>query len=143
MKQENDYVYDYDDIFEMVEDYEPGLTEDEKIEKLIRVYRPFLDMTDMDICHSLKGKWYFFRYSERTGNYEVFTQFETAAELIEIVVGELSMDAMFLVEEDFDIKPYLHCDLVNFMNQPIKYEDAVKELYKHLQSLFELSSKTY
>ena len=35
MKQENDYVYDYDDIYEMVEDYEPGLTEDEKIEKLI------------------------------------------------------------------------------------------------------------
>ena len=122
-------------------DFEAGLTEDQKIEKLIKTYQPYLSMTDMDICHSLKGKWYFFRYSEKHDSYEMFTQFETANELIEIVIGELCMDATFLVEKDYDMKPHLHCDLADFMNQSLKYEDCVIEFKKHLQMLFELSSK--
>ena len=129
--------------FEKENEFESGMTEDEKIEKLIETYRPYLAMTDMDICHSLKGKWYFFRYSEKNGSYEIFTQFETATELIEIVIGELCMDATFLVEEEFDMKPYLHCDLTDFMNQPIDYHECVMEFRNHLQMLFELSSKTY
>ena len=124
-------------------DFKPGLTEDQKIERLIETYRPYLSMTDMDICHSLKGKWYFFRYSEKHNTYEMYTQFETANELIEIVIGELCMDATFLIEEDYNIKPHLHCDLADFMNQPLDYEDCVIEFKKHLQMLFELSSKTY
>ena len=90
-----------------------------------------------------KGKWYFFRYSEKNDCYEMFTQFETATELIEIVIGELCMDATFLVEEEFDMKPHLHCDLVDFMNQPVDYHDCVMELKNHIATLFELSSKTY
>ena len=129
--------------FEGEDEFEPGLTEDEKIEKLIKKYQPFLSMTDMDICHSLKGKWYFFRYSEKNDCYEMFTQFETATELIEIVIGELCMDATFLVEEEFDMKAHLHCDLVDFMNQPVDYYDCVMELKNHIATLFELSSKTY
>lgn len=129
--------------FEGKDEFEPGTTEDEKIEKLIKTYQPYLAMTDMDICHSLKGKWYFFRYSEKHDSYEMFTQFETASELIEIVIGELCMDATFLVEEEYDMKPHLHCDLADFMNQPIDYRETVMEFRNHLKMLFELSSKTY
>ena len=129
--------------FEEVDEFEPGLTEDEKIEKLIKKYQPYLSMTDMDICHSLKGKWYFFRYSQKHNSYEMFTEFETASELIEIVIGELCMDAAFLVEEEFDMEPHLHCDLADFMNQPIDYRETVMEFRNHLKMLFELSSKTY
>lgn len=123
--------------------FEPGLTEDEKIQKLIEQYQPYLSKTDMDICHSIKGKWYFFRYSQKHDCYEVFTEFETAKELIEIVIGELCMDATFLVEEEYDLKPHLHCDLVDFMNQPVDYSECIMELKKYMETLCELSSKTY
>lgn len=129
--------------FEDEDEFEPGLTEDQKIEKLIKKYQPYLTMTDMDICHSLKGKWYFFRYSEKHDSYEIFTQFETATELIEIVIGELCMDATFLVEESYNMKPHIHPDLVDFMNQPVSYQETVMELKKYIKTLAELSSKTY
>lgn len=129
--------------FENENDFEPGLTEDQKIEKLIKKYQPYLAMTDMDVCRSIKGKWYFFRYSEKYKTYEMFTQFETATELIEIVVGELCMDATFLVEEEYNLKPHLHPDLVDFMNQPLDYKDCVMKFKEYIQSLCTISSKTY
>ena len=128
---------------EFKDEFASEMTEDEKIEKLISTYQPYRAMTDMDICHSLKGKWYFFRYSQKHNSYEMFTEFETASELIEIVIGELCMDAAFLVEEEFDMEPHLHCDLADFMNQPIDYRETVMEFRNHLKMLFELSSKTY
>ncbi len=130
--------YEFDD-----EDLDGDMTETQKIEKLLEKYGPYFRLNDMDVCRSLKGKWYFFRYDEKYDNYEIFTRFETASELIQLVIGELAMDATFLVENDYDMTHIVHEELGDFIHAPLDYERCIKELQKKLNVLFELSTHTY
>ena len=60
------------------------MKESTKIKKIIKEYKNLFDITDMDICQSIKGRWYFFRWNQKFKYYDCYTEFETAEELIKL-----------------------------------------------------------
>ncbi len=87
------------------------MTENEKIEKLLKEYEGVIKSTDMDVCKSLKGRWYFLRYSEEYGYYECFRQFSTAEELIHMMHSELMVAMNDTLEYESDLPVYEEPDL--------------------------------
>ncbi len=118
------------------------MLEAEKIEEMIEQYKELFQATDMDICRSLKGKWYFFRFSKKCKSYDCYTEFETAEELLKLIIGELAMDITHLLNKDVHFPARLHCDLTDFMEQKINYDDEIHSLAKFIDVLTKYSAET-
>lgn len=118
------------------------MREVEEIERMIDEYKELFAATDMDICRSLKGKYYFFRFSKRCKTYDCYTEFETAEELLKIIIGELAMDISYLLEKDIHFPARLHYDLTDFMEQKINYDDEIHSLAKFIDVLTKYSAET-
>lgn len=114
----------------------------EEIEQMIEQYKGLFAATDMDICRSLKGKYYFFRFSKKYKSYDCYTEFETAEELLKIIIGELAMDISYLLEKDLNLPARLHYDLTDFMEQTIRYDDEIHSLAKFIDVLTKYSAET-
>lgn len=65
------------------------MNEETKIQSVIEEYQDYLNKTNSDVCHSIKGVWFFFRYDSKNNIYECFYQFFTADELERIIIGEI------------------------------------------------------
>ena len=113
------------------------MNKDKAIKKLVTKYKTILENTDMDICESMKGKWYFVRYDEEYNIYERFLEFETAEELIEILTGELAIDMLLTIEEDPNYLEYSRPDLAEEMDFEYDYSIEIKALSDKLDKVIQ------
>lgn len=106
----------------------------EKIEKIITDYRKLFDATDMDVARSIKGEWYFSRFNEEYGYYDCFVRFKTARELVEIILGELSLDLLLAIEsEPSEIPPFENfADHVEMQECYRPYVERLIKLFTHV-----------
>lgn len=103
--------------------------ETQKIEKIITEYKKLFDATDMDVARSMKGEWYFARYNKEYDYYDCFVHFQTAKELVEIILGELALDLLLTIESEPNEIPPFH----NFADQvemQTSYRPFVERLIK-------------
>ena len=74
------------------------MTENEKIELVIEEYKEYLNNSNSDICHSIKGVWFIYLYDDVHDIYECFYEFHTADELRKIIVGEIIDNVNIAIE---------------------------------------------
>ncbi|MBQ2901004.1 MAG: hypothetical protein IJE49_04095 [Agathobacter sp.] len=109
------------------------MTEKQKIKKILKEFRAIFRVTDMDVAESLKGEWFFSRYNKENHYYDVFTRFETAEELAEILLGELASD----IYTTIDCAPEEAPSFYNFAN-----DVEMKACYQpHIERLLEYLGK--
>lgn len=116
------------------------MTEDEKIELVIKEYRGYLDNSNYDICHSIKGVWFFYLYDNVHNIYECFYKFITADELTQIITGEIINNVNMAVEctaEEIVSANSKKCSSVNVDVTPDKYDlqDVVKEFMINIKAI--------
>lgn len=87
------------------------MSENKKIETLIKEYKGVLKSTDMDICKSVKGRWYFFRYNEEYEYYDCFREFTSAEELMHLIHTELNLEMHDTLEMETALPEYEHPDI--------------------------------
>lgn len=104
------------------------MTEKEKIEIIIKEYKSFFEATDMDVCQSIKGKWYFSKKDSKDNFYECFREFKTAEELIEMILGELALDMACAIEKEVDTADYDHDNLADLLDMRFDYKKVIEEL---------------
>lgn len=108
------------------------MTETEKIKCLIEKYKTLFETTDMDICQSMKGYWYFSRYNKEYNYYDCFTRFETAKELAEIMLGELGIDMFIAIDEEPEAVQYPYGNVAEDVQLEIDYKDNIEKLMDYL-----------
>lgn len=119
------------------------MSEREKIEKLIEEYADLFKKTNMDICRSLKGKYFFFRFNKKYNNFECYSEFETAEELLKIIVGELAIDINYLLEKNLKLPKRLHYDLADYIEQPVEYDNNIEKLAQYIDVFAKYSPESY
>lgn len=113
----------------------------EKIRKILKEYKPLLKRTNMDVCESVKGRWYFMQYDEEFEEYESIREFETAEELIDIFTRELALCMNLEIGNEPELPEYEHQNIADaFSEEELDYEEAVIELKQSLQTIL-LSDK--
>jgi len=69
------------------------MSEEQKIKKLVEEHRAFLEKNGIGVMQPLLGgKWYCYQYSAKYKQYEFFTEFKTAEELMDIILMELTFE---------------------------------------------------
>lgn len=68
------------------------MSEYEKIQEVIKKHEEYFKNGKADVAVSSKGKYFFYEYEERYGNFETFIEFQTAEELEKIILTILSDD---------------------------------------------------
>lgn len=68
------------------------MDEKDKILRVMKKYGGYFGMEHRDVAFSTKGEFFFYSYSEKYKNYEVFIRFNTAEELEKIIIGEIAED---------------------------------------------------
>lgn len=107
------------------------MSEYEKIKKLITEHKALFDVTDMDVAESIKGQWFFSRYNKEMDYYEALVRFETAEELAEIMVGELSTDIFVSIDSAPEDPPERR-NLANDLDMESTYLPHVERLIEYL-----------
>ena len=113
------------------------MSEEKKIKLLIEKFKGILENTDMDICESVKGRWYFLRYDKEYKIYDKFLEFETAEELIEIIIGELSLDMTLTIEDEADFPEYSYEDLAEIVEFEYDYKESIAILSAKLDKIIQ------
>jgi len=81
-----------------------NVSEEQKIKRLVEEHRIFLEKKGIGVMQPLLGdKWYCYQYSAKYRQYEFFTEFKTAEELIDIILMELTFELE--LKEDKTIHP--------------------------------------
>ena len=116
------------------------MTEDEKIESVIKEYRSYLDNSNYDICHSIKGVWFFYLYDDVHNIYESFYKFITADELTHIITGEIINNVNMAVEctaEEIISANSKKCRSVNIDVIPNKYDlhDVIQDFMINIKAI--------
>lgn len=70
------------------------------IEEFVKKYEEFFLKNDMDVSHSLKGKWYFSMYNNEFDYYDCFIEFETLEQLVDIIIGEITFHLNCAIERN-------------------------------------------
>jgi len=111
-----------------------NMTEAEKIKSIITKHKAIFDGTDMDICQSIKGRWYFSRYNKEYNYYDCFREFDTADELVKIVLGELAFDMYYVINknEEFQLPEYAYENISDILDTEIDYTKAITDLWEML-----------
>lgn len=107
------------------------------IRELIKKYKSVLKNTDMDICESVKGRWYFMRYDKEYDVYDKFLEFDTAEELIKILTGELAVDMTLAIGEEPEFPEYSHSDLADDLDFEFDYRKAIAALSVKLDKIIQ------
>ena len=107
------------------------------IKELIKKYKVILKNSDMDICESVKGRWYFMRYDKEYDVYDKFLEFETAEELIEILTGELAVDMTLTIGNEPEIPEYSQSDLADELDFGYDYRKAIEALSEKLDKILQ------
>lgn len=119
-----------------------GLTEDEKIRKVIEKYEGFFQSTISDVAQTKKGVWIFFEYDAEHGYYNSFFQFHTAVELEKIIAGVLAEEMNILIETT--VEEILYGLEESDINETAKvcYDASIPELLKNMEVLNRELSKS-
>lgn len=112
------------------------MSEDEKIKELIKKYKGYFENSNADVCHTYKGKWFFFRFELKYKNFECFIQFDTAEQLKNIVLGEIVNDINLLIEVAADtIAHEYDYEDINDVASSCDYKGNVNKLSYNLEVL--------
>ena len=112
------------------------MTNSEKIRELIRVYKNVWKSTNMDICESLKGHWYFIQYDEEYEECECIREFKTAEELIQMFVYEMAQYMNYTIGNEPELPTYKHKNIADaFCDDEINIADAILELNQSLNAI--------
>ena len=104
------------------------------IEAFIEKYKDFFMATNMDICHSIKGKWYIYAYIQEYKYYDFFVEFETLEELIDILIREQTYFMSCALEKEVDA-PLFGDKISDILTQYDKKETPFEELQYNLKTI--------
>lgn len=107
------------------------MQEKKKIEKLLKEHKALFKITDMDVAQSLKGQWFFSRYNKEYDYYDCLVRFETAKELAEIILGELSIDIFSSIDCEPEEQPTLR-DFADDLEMKASYQPHIERLIEYL-----------
>lgn len=109
------------------------MSEEEKIEEVIKEYKAYFDYSDADVGCTRKGVWLFYRYDVEHDGFISFNRFSTAEELRGIIVTELLDDVNCAIEataESLGSKDYM--EEINNMLDSYDFEGKAIELLYNL-----------
>jgi len=104
------------------------MTEREKIENIIKEYQSLFMATDMDVCHSIKDVWYFTRYNKQYNYYDCLVRFETAEELVQIILGELALDMNCTIGNNPEAPRYSNGNFADDVQTKVNYQEYIERL---------------
>lgn len=115
------------------------MNEDEKIQSVIEQYKAYIDTSGSDICHSIKGVWFYYTYDSKNSIYKSFYQFSTSEELEKIIIGEIIDTINIAIECTAEEIVYVNNKkvAVDVDIIPTKYDfsDRLKELYTNINAV--------
>ena len=115
------------------------MNKDKKIQSVIEQYKTYIDTSNSDICHSVKGVWFYYTYDSKNSIYESFYQFSTAEELEKIITGEIIDTINIAIECTAEEIVYVNNKqmTVDVDIIPIEYDfsDRLKELYNNINAV--------
>lgn len=115
------------------------MNEDEKIQSVIEQYKAYIDTSSSDICHSIKGVWFYYTYDSKNSIYESFYQFSTSEELEKIIIGEIIDTINIAIECTAEEIVYANNKqvAVDVDIIPMKYDFSgrLKELYTNINAV--------
>lgn len=115
------------------------MNEDEKIQSVIEQYKAYIDTSNSDICHSIKGVWFYYTYDSKNSIYESFYQFSTSEELEKIIIGEIIDTINIAIEYTAEEIVYANNKqvAVDVDIIPMKYDFSgrLKELYTNINAV--------
>lgn len=116
------------------------MNEDKKIQSVIEEYQDYLNKTNSDVCHSIKGVWFFFQYDSKNNIYECFYKFSTAEELEKIIIGEIIESINIALEctaEEIVFANRNRLQVIDVGSIPNDYDflDRVNELAVNIQAI--------
>lgn len=115
------------------------MNEDEKIQSVIEQYKAYIDTSNSDICHSIKGVWFYYTYDSKNSIYESFYQFSTSEELEKIIIGEIIDTINIAIECTAEEIVYANNKqvAVDVDIIPMKYDFSgrLKELYTNINAV--------
>lgn len=111
------------------------LTEDEKIQRVIKKNEGFFQNTISDVAQTKKGVWIFFEYDEEHSYYNCFFRFKTAKELEWIIAEVLADEMNILIETTAE---NIHHELEDVDINDVAcgcYDISIPELMKNMEVL--------
>jgi len=116
------------------------MNEEIKIQSVIEEYQDYLNKTNSDVCHSIKGVWFFFQYDSKNNIYECFYQFFTADELERIIIGEIIESINIALEctaEEIVFANGKRPQVIDVDSIPTNYDfaDRINELAVNIQAI--------
>ncbi len=116
---------------------EENLTEDEKIQKLLKENADIMEGTFMDVCHSTRGQWFFYTYEKESGLYGCFYEFKTADELMRLMISQIDL-YLSLVIEELDDQHEMYLDgfenLLHLVSRPTDLRESWYHVKKFLDN---------
>ena len=113
-----------------------SMTKTEKIRRVVKEYKNLLKCTNMDVCESVKGRWYFMQYDEEFEEYESIREFETAEELIDMFTRELALYMNLEIGNEPELPVHAHTNIADaFCDDEIDCEEAIIELNQSLNMI--------
>lgn len=108
------------------------------VEAFIEKYKDFFMASNMDVCHSIKGKWYIYAYIKEYRYYDFFVEFETVEELIDIIIREQTYFMSCALEKEADIEvPSFNDKISEILTQYDKKEIPFEELQYNLKTIID------
>lgn len=74
------------------------MTEEMKIQEIIKKYQDFIHSSCVDITKSIKGKRFFYLVDEKSDELYCVVEFSTAEELEQIILREMADDLNLVIE---------------------------------------------
>lgn len=116
------------------------MSEDKKIEELIKKYKEYFDNSNADVCKTIKGVWFFYRYDTKTDYFECFYRFNTADELKRIIESEIFYDMSYAIESTADnIVSNMKSYDINNCGSDWNYREHMDILISNLEDINRLS----
>lgn len=103
------------------------MTEENKIETLLRQYNPFFEATTADITVSIKGRRFFFFTDSESGLLYSIAEFTTAEELEQILLHEMANELNMAIENSIEeINEHINYKNISFTT--CAFGTAIKHL---------------
>lgn len=75
------------------------MEEDKLIQRFVEANREFLAANKLDVAHSMvEGKWFVYSFDEQYDYYDYFHEFQTAEEMIDIILQEMSFHLRYSID---------------------------------------------
>lgn len=104
------------------------------IEEFVDKYKAFFLASNMDVMHSLRGKWYLSAYIAEYNYYDCFVEFETLEELVDIILREQTFFMSCALERETEV-PVFEKDTAEILTKYDSREIPFKELQYNLKAI--------